>query len=58
MQKLKNAVTVLAEFRGGLSVLPKYFGGFTVFGTPTTTTINKVLLESLAKEVHEYECHT
>ena len=27
-------MTVLAEIRGGFSVSPKYFGGFTVFGTP------------------------
>ena len=27
-------MTVLAEFRGGFTVSLKYFGGFTVFGTP------------------------
>ena len=34
MHKVAKAVTVLAEFRGGFTVSLKYFGGFTVFGTP------------------------
>ena len=32
--KWKNAMTALAEFRGGLTVFLKYSGGFTVFCFP------------------------
>ena len=41
MHKVEKGCDVLAESKGGFTVSPKYFGSFTVFGTPYDSYIEE-----------------